>query len=99
MYTEKRQAMRAAIVEDVYYSRCFYDQDFVPRWSKEVQTQSVNESPGGICIYTQRHLPNGTRLRMVSPEWNAKREGTVRWSRSSGPGRFKTGLSFRLVGE
>ncbi len=95
MYTEKRKADRVDVSEEVQYSRSFYDHEFVPRWAKEVQTTSLNESPQGICIYTSRCLPAGTRLRLGSPHWSAKREGTVKWCKSSGKGLFKTGLALR----
>lgn len=95
MYTEKRKTRRFMANGDVYYCRCFYDTEFVPRWSREIQTQSLNESSRGICILSGRHYPTGTRLRMRSQNWTASREGTVQWCKSFAVGRFRVGLSMR----
>lgn len=95
MYTEKRKVGRSVSNGDIYYSRCFYDTDFVPRWSREIQTKSLNESPRGICIVTGRNYPRGTRLRVRSKNWSGTKEGSVQWCKSFGVGRFKSGLLLR----
>jgi hypothetical protein len=96
MYTEKRAFVRSRGDHDVYYSRCYYEEpELIPKWSEKIHTVSVDESSKGICILTVRHLPIGTRLKISAPGWDGKKEGTVRWCKSYGPGRFRTGLSIR----
>jgi hypothetical protein len=97
MYTEKRAFVRTRSDHDVYYSRCSYeDPDLIPKWSERIHTVSVDESEEGVCILTARHLPIGTRIKVSAPDWEGKKEGTVRWCKSYGPGRFRTGLAIRL---
>jgi len=95
LYKEKRKSSRRTNAEDVHYSGCFYDTSLVPWWSEKVSTTCLNESNSGVCILTRRHLPRGTRLKIIAPHWEAHRVGTVRWCRTVGVGRYRAGLSLK----
>lgn len=95
LYKEKRKSSRFAEAVKAYYSGCFYDTDFVPRWSENIPTTCLNESATGLCILTKRYLPRGTRLKITAKHWGYHREGTVSWCRTIGVERYKAGLAFK----